>query len=162
VAETLRLNSAAARAMPDIHLRPFVTSDAAALARLWHASWLSTGVPAAREIKREDLLARVRTEFEQGRRVTIAEVEGELAGFLVLKLEERRLDQLFVAPERKDSGIGTRLFALAKETMPNGFVLRTAAANIAARRFYEKRGMRLDRLEPHPVHGYEVAIYVTP
>ena len=46
--------------------------------------------------------------------------------------------------------------------MPSGFVLRTSAANIKARRFYEKRGMRLDRLEPHPVHGHEVAIYVTP
>ena len=92
----------------------------------------------------------------------IAEADGELVGFLALKLEEGRLDQLFVAPEQKRSGIGGRLFALAEEMMPRGFVLRTAAANTEARRFYEKRGMRLDRLELHPVHGHEVAIYVTP
>ena len=125
--------------MLDIHLRPFVPSDACALARLWHASWLSTGVPAAREITQEDLLARVRTEFAQGCCVMTAEVESELVGFLALKLEERRLDQLFVAPEQKGCGIGGRLFALAEEMMPGGFVLRTAAANIEARRFYEKR-----------------------
>jgi GNAT superfamily N-acetyltransferase len=148
--------------MLDIHLRPFIPSDACALARVWYASWLSTGVPAAREITQEDLLARVRTEFAQGCCVMIAQVEGELVGFLALKLEERRLDQLFVAPEQKGSGIGIRLFALAEEMMPRGFVLRTAAANIEARRFYEKRGMRFDRLELHPVHGHEVAIYVMP
>jgi GNAT superfamily N-acetyltransferase len=148
--------------MLDIHLRPFVPSDASALARLWHASWLSTGVPAARKITQENLLARVRTEFAQECRVVVAEAEGELVGFLALKLAERRLDQLFVAPGHKGFGIGTRLFALAEEMMPKGFVLRTAAANVEARRFYEKRGMRLDRLELHPVHGHELAIYATP
>jgi putative acetyltransferase len=148
--------------MPDIQLRPFVPSDTCALARLWRASWLSTGVPAAQKIVQEDLLARVRTEFAQGCHVTIAEIDGELVGFLALKLEERCLYQLFIAPERKGSGIGARLFALAEEMMPNGFVLRTAAANVRARRFYEQRGMRLDRLELHPVHGHEVAIYATP
>ncbi|MBV8752962.1 MAG: GNAT family N-acetyltransferase [Hyphomicrobiales bacterium] len=148
--------------MPDIQLRPFAPSDAVALARLWRASWLSTGVPAAREITREDLLARVGTELAQGWRVTVAEIDGELVGFLAVKLEERRLDQLFVAPAQQGSGIGVRLFALAEAMMPAGFVLRTSAANVKARRFYEKRGMRLDRLELHPVHGHEVAIYVTP
>jgi hypothetical protein len=40
--------------------------------------------------------------------------------------------------------------------MPGGFALRTAAANTEARRFYEKRGMRLDRLEPHPERDSEM------
>jgi GNAT superfamily N-acetyltransferase len=138
----------------DIQLRPFVPSDASTLARVWHESWVSTGVPAAREIKREDLLARVQTELAQGWHVTVAEISGELVGFLALKLDERRLEQLFMAPKYKGPGIGARLFALAEEMMPRGFVLRTAAANIEARRFYEKRGMRLDRMELHrPAQG---------
>jgi putative acetyltransferase len=149
-------------AMPDIHLRPFIPSDSSALARLWYASWLSTGVPAANKVTQEDLLERVAAESALGWSVTVAEIGDELVGFLTLKPEEYRLDQLFVAPEHKGSGIGARLFALAEEAMPGGFALRTASTNVQARRFYEKHGMRLDRLEPHPVHGYEVAIYVTP
>ena len=87
--------------MPDIQLRPFVPSDAVALARVWRASWLSTGVPVALEITRGDLLARVRTELARGWRVTIAEIEGELVGFLAVKLEERRLDQLSLLPSTR-------------------------------------------------------------
>jgi GNAT superfamily N-acetyltransferase len=104
--------------MLDFRLRPFIPSDSSALARVWQASWLSTGVPVARDVRQEDLLERVRAELALGWRVTVAEVGGELVGFLALKLDERRLDQLFVAPEHKGSGIGARLFALAKETMP--------------------------------------------
>src|SRR4029077_11904592 len=140
--------------MLDFRLRPFIPSDSSALARVWQASWLSTGVPVARDVRQEDLLERVRAELALGWRVTVAEVGGELVGFLALKLDERRLDQLFVAPEHKGSGIGARLFALAKETMPGGFALRTAAANTEARRFYEKRGMRLD--VPVPCSGGRV------
>lgn len=148
--------------MLDIHLRPFMPDDSSALARVWHASWLSTGLPVARDVSQQALLERVRTELSQGRHLTVAERDGELLGFLALKLEERCLDQLFVAPEHKGSGIGTRLFALALTTMPEGFSLRTAAVNIEARRFYERRGMQLNRLETHSVHGHEVAVYVMP
>ena len=136
--------------------------DSCALARVWHASWLSTGVPVAREVRYEELLERVRTELSLGQHLIVAERAGELSGFLALKPVERRLDQLFVAPRHKGFGIGTRLFELAVMTMPEGFALSTAAVNTEARRFYERRGMRFDRFERHAVHGHEVAIYVMP
>lgn len=148
--------------MADVHLRAFKPSDSCALARVWYTSWLSTGIPAARETGQQELVERVPKELAKGWRVTVAAVDGELVGFLALKPEQRCLDQLFVVPQHKGSGIGTRLFAWAEEAMPAGFSLLTATANTEACRFYEKRGMRLDRLDRHPVHGHEVAIYVTP
>ena len=146
--------------MAAIHLRPFAAQDADALAALWHASWLTTGVPAAASTSVDDLRARVHAEVASGWHVTVAEAQGTLAGFLALRLADKLLDQLFVAPRWKRHGVGTRLFERAVALMPNGFSLRTAAANTEARSFYEQRRMTLAHAEMHPVHGHEVAIYV--
>ena len=141
-------------------IRPFALQDADRLAALWHASWQSTGVQLPTEVTAADLRQRVDQEISAGWKVFVAEYESALVGFLALKRASRCLDQLFIAPNAKRLGIGKRLFDLARTAMPEGFWLRTAAENKEARAFYDAVGMRLDRTEPHPRHGYETAIYI--
>jgi ribosomal protein S18 acetylase RimI-like enzyme len=91
--------------------------------------------------------------------LTLAEQAGRIVGFLATIPVRGVLDQLFIAPHAQRAGIGGRLMDVAATQMPAGFSLRTAADNHAARRFYEARGMVLDRMETHPVHGHLTAIY---
>jgi GNAT superfamily N-acetyltransferase len=142
-------------------IRPFCRQDADRLATLWHASWRSTGVQASTRFTAADLRQRIDQELSAGWLVLVAEHEGALLGFMALKPADHCLDQLFIAPHAKRRGIGKSLFSHAKTAMPKGFWLRAAADNKAARAFYESVGMTLDRMEPHPMHGYETAIYVT-
>lgn len=138
-------------------LRPYRPSDEVAVADLWFESWLSTGLtrPA---VTRDDLRARVSTELAARWTVTVAEQDDRLVGFLAVVLPERRLDQLFVRPVDQGSGAGAALFAAARAQLPEGFWLTAQAANARARAFYERRGMRLDRVEDHA--SVERVIYV--
>ena len=141
-------------------IRPFCLQDADRLATLWHTSWRSTGVQASTQITSADLRQRIDQELSAGWEVLIAEHEGTLVGFMALKPTKHCLDQLFIASDAKRLGIGKKLFGCARAAMPKGFWLRAAADNTEARAFYEAVGMTLDRIEPHPKHGHDTAIYV--
>jgi GNAT superfamily N-acetyltransferase len=143
-----------------VTIRPFSLQDADRLAALWQAIWRSTGVQAFAQVSIADLRQRIDQELSAGWEVFVAERDGVLLGFLALKRSSRCLDQLFIDPDAKRSGIGRKLFDLAKTMMPEGFWLPTAAENKDARAFYAARGMTLDRMEPHPRHGHETAIYI--
>jgi GNAT superfamily N-acetyltransferase len=138
-------------------LRPYKPFDDAKLAAVWFAGWLSTGL--ARPVVTEaDLHARVAEELAARWTVTVAEMDERIVGFLAVALEERRLDQLFVRPTEQGLGVGAALFDAALAQLGNGFWLTTQMENERARKFYERRGMRLDRLETY--RGAERAIYV--
>ena len=141
-------------------IRPFSVQDADRLAVLWHASWQSTGVQPSTQVTAADLRKRVDQELSVGWEVFVAEYEGVLLGFVALKPASRCLDQLFIDPNAKRLGIGRKLFDFARMLMPEGFWLRAAAENKEARAFYDAVGMTLDRMEPHPRHGHETAIYI--
>jgi ribosomal protein S18 acetylase RimI-like enzyme len=140
-------------------IRPFKPQDADKLAALWDESWRSTGVQLSSQASLAQLRHRVSLELRDGWDVTVAEGEGDLLGFVALKLANHCLDQLFIAPHAKRLGLGRELFGIAKQAMPQGFWLRSAAENKEARAFYEAVGMTLVRIEPHPRHGHRTAIY---
>jgi GNAT superfamily N-acetyltransferase len=72
------------------------------------------------------------------REVWVADDGGAVAGILVL--EDDWIDQLYVDPDHTGRGIGGRLMAVAKAQRAAGLRLWTFAANVRARRFYERHG----------------------
>ncbi|GGH34493.1 L-amino acid N-acyltransferase YncA [Cribrihabitans marinus] len=69
--------------------------------------------------------------------VTVAELEGRVAGFLARDGEE--ICGLYLARAARRRGIGARLLARAKAECPR-LVLRSFEANASARRFYRREG----------------------
>ncbi|ULA59749.1 MAG: hypothetical protein LZF60_160077 [Nitrospira sp.] len=78
---------------------------------------------------------------------------------LALKKSDAIVDQLFILPSAQRRGLGKLLLGQAMKEMPNGFTLRTAAANAGARAFYEKIGLKLLSVGKHPRDGYAVCFY---
>jgi putative acetyltransferase len=142
-----------------MNLRAYAPGDEAALAEIWFGGWLSVGLEHP-VVTKAELAERLRRELAERWELTVAEADGRLLGFLAIVQSEQRLDQLFVAPEAQGRGIGRLLFEVAKQRMPDGFWLSTQPANARARGFYERSGMRFDRLEAG--HTGERAVYVFP
>ena len=69
--------------------------------------------------------------------VWVAEVAGEVAGYLALKGAD--LEHLYVAPGCQGRGLGSALMGKAKELRPR-LRLYAFARNARARTFYEARG----------------------
>jgi GNAT superfamily N-acetyltransferase len=133
-----------------------------ALAQLWHASCLSSGPIVFDDDTPDRLAGLIDNNMAQGWDVTLAWDEGILAGFLALKMSEHRLDQLFVAPDYQNKGLGLQLLNLAKSKLSNGFHLRTAVSNVGARRFYLRHGLRETGTENSSHRGTPVVYFTWP
>jgi GNAT superfamily N-acetyltransferase len=79
-----------------------------------------------------------------GYEVVVAEVGDRLAGFAALDGDV--LGHLYVHPDFQGRGIGDALLARAKALRPAGFRLWVFQRNASARRFYERRGLRVVEL----------------
>jgi ribosomal protein S18 acetylase RimI-like enzyme len=145
-----------------IVIRPYREADHQATARLWLASWRSTGLAVAQLASEEVLLDRIPRELAAGWDVHLAWDDGERAGFLALKPASGCLDQLFVAPQAQGREIGRALLDFAKDRLPTGLWLRTAAENMRACRFYERNGLRRGETRTHPTLGHQTVIYRWP
>jgi GNAT superfamily N-acetyltransferase len=145
-----------------IAIRRYRDRDRAATARLWLASWQSTGLPVACLATEAGNYQRIPHELAAGWTAYLAWEEDRLVGFLALKPDTGCLDQLFVLPEAQGSGVGRALLDFAKERLPNGLWLRTAAENLRACRFYERNGLRASETQTHPTLGHQTVIYRWP
>lgn len=130
-----------------MRLRGYQPGDDEAIADVWFAGWCSAGIsePA---VSRADLAARAPLELADRWTVTVAEVDGRLAGFLATCLAEGRLDQLFIHPDFQGRGLGRALFQVGRSQLGDRLWLSTTAANKRACAFYEHLGLVLDRTEP--------------
>lgn len=145
--------------MAHITLAPYAPADFDPLARLWRDSVGLMGLDTT-PIPEMDFFFEKLGEVVTACEVTVARSEGRIAGFLAVLPDKAVLEQIFLAPDCLRKGIGSRLFALARERMPGGFTLYTPSSNARAKAFYEAQGMDVSHEGRHPVWGHPVTHYV--
>lgn len=120
-------------------IRPAREADVDALARVAVAAYRA----GFAEFLEPETLARCDAAFFAARfaqawpRMTLAEEGGAVVAFALIT--DRHLDMLFVDPARIGRGIGARLLAALDVAS-----LECFAANLKARRFYERAGWTLE------------------
>jgi putative acetyltransferase len=111
----------------------------------------------------EDLLARLAT----GTEVIVAEDGGEVVGWA--SVSPGWLEQLYVCSSHWGTGVGPQLHDAAvarrRQAGDRSLLLWTLEENLRSRRFYERRGWRLDdrtrvvAFPPHPLDvGYTLEL----
>jgi GNAT superfamily N-acetyltransferase len=149
-----------------VAIRPYRDEDRDATARLWLASWRSTGLAVALKFSEDELYTlnyeRIPRELATGWAIYLGWDDDRLVGFLALKPVTRCLDQLFVLPEAQGAGVGPALLDFAKHQLPKGLWLRTADENRRACAFYEREGCRRGETQTHPSLGHTTVTYRWP
>ena len=133
---------------PPVTLRPGTAQDADAIGAIWHRGWGDGHrgfVP--------DELAAVRTKesfhrraAERATEATVAEIDGAVAGFVIVVGDE--VEQVYVDRAFRGTGVAGVLIAEAeRQVRANGHDeawLAVVAGNARARAFYERSGWRDD------------------
>jgi GNAT superfamily N-acetyltransferase len=124
--------------LPAVTIRPARETDGPGIGDVWLSAWRATfDFPPSHPD--DDVRTWLSTELLEKREVWVAnEPDGRVVGLLALS--DDMIDQLYVAPDRIATGIGSRLIATAKARRPDGLDLYCFAANTRARTFYEHHG----------------------
>ncbi|MEM6484524.1 MAG: GNAT family N-acetyltransferase [Pseudomonadota bacterium] len=122
-------------------MRPYQDADREPVLQIWWESWhSSSGFEHPKPLR--DWRDRWMLLVDQHRVVVAIDSKSEsIVGFAALNVSESVLSQIFVSVDRKRKGIGSILFAWAKEVSRGPLIVRTLATNIESRRFYERLGM---------------------
>lgn len=121
---------------------------------------MSTGISLAQQPTYDALHARMERKVTSGQwRVIVAEVDRAVAGFAAIDLTAAVLEQIFVAPDSHQKGIGAKLMAAARQAMPGGFTLWMHGENLGAQAFYAQMGMTLVSQGVHPEQGYPIVTF---
>jgi len=128
----------------EINLRPARPGDAPAIAEIWQVGWRDGHlgrVPEQLVAVRDAESFRTRA-VERVDDTTVAEVGGELAGFVMVVADE--LEQAYVAGSHRGTGVADRLIAEAERQIGAGghptAWLAVVPGNARARRCYERNG----------------------
>jgi len=139
-----------------IKLRPYTPTDEDAAIELWRRTW-------AHHFPHIDFNARVawwrerwRQELVPVAHVVVAEIDGQLAGFVTVDPKTMYLDQIVVAPEHWGSDIASALLDEAKRLSQNGLDLLVNKDNVRAIRFYERNGFSYAGEDKNPISGIAV------
>jgi GNAT superfamily N-acetyltransferase len=136
-------------------LRPATADDMSRVADLWHAGWHDAH-PG--HVPEELTASRTLAEFQArapGRvgDTTVAELDGELAGFVMVVGDE--VEQVYVAPAHRGTGVAEVLLDEAVRQVASAghgeAWLAVVEGNARARRFYERRGWHDDGALPYEV-----------
>ncbi len=127
-----------------LFLRAAKPADAPAIADVYLASRTTFLAYAPLAHSDADIGVWIETKLIPDASVTVAELGGEVVGFVATATEGPLLwvDQLYVRPDSVGLGLGRKLLehALAGVTQP--VRLYTFQANSGARRFYERHGFK--------------------
>ncbi|HEY5628218.1 MAG TPA: GNAT family N-acetyltransferase [Candidatus Limnocylindrales bacterium] len=122
-------------------LRRTSPTDAAAIADVYLASF-AAALPAVRLAHSDDeVRGWVRDHVVPDLETWVADDNGRVVAMMALA--PGWVEQLYVAPDRREEGIGSALLALAKAQADGGPLdLWTFQVNGPARAFYERHGFR--------------------
>ena len=120
----------------EFSIRPAEPEDAPRLARIHLDARLEAMPPSLHP--EHEVVAWVAGNIGRDE-VWVVDVDGEPAAYA--RLTETWLDDLYVHPDHKRSGIGTALLDLAKARRPDGFALWVFEMNQPARAFYAAHGL---------------------
>jgi GNAT superfamily N-acetyltransferase len=130
--------------MAALSLRPAEPADADAIADVFLAA-RKASMPYLPDLHSdEETRAWIRDVVLTRDEVWVAAAGPRIDGFLALNGDV--LDHHYVAPRLHGTGVGSALFAKAKQLRPQGFTLWVFQRNMQARGFYEARGMELVEL----------------
>jgi len=135
--------------------RPLAPADQPAVAALWHDAWhdghgqafppeiVAMRKPHTFALRLEDLRADS----------LVAELDGRIVAFATLQNDE--IDQFFLAPEVRGSGLAAELLSVAEQALlARGIVeavVQCTVGNERARRFYARRGWQERGIEDLPI-----------
>jgi len=137
----------------EVLIRPATTMDIGRLAPLVQGYWEFEAIAGFDRARIETLLRTLLTAPQSGA-CWVAESQGRLCGYLLavfmLSFEHgglmAEIDELFVSPEMRSSGVGSLLLARAEgELKQRGLVrlqLQLGSLNDRAGLFYERHGFR--------------------
>jgi GNAT superfamily N-acetyltransferase len=124
--------------------RPLDASDLDPLADLWHNGWREAHLEhVPEELTARRTLESFRNRLEGfGDGLRVAGAPGAPLGFCAIRADE--LDQLFVAPEARGSGLATTLLADGEARLAERGIRRAhllcVIQNRRAAKFYERQG----------------------
>ena len=139
-----------------VSLRRYEPRDEATAVALWLRTWQSTYPELDFAARLEWWRERWRNELVPAAEIAIAEVAGDMIGFVTVDLRTLYLDQIVVAPEHWASGVGAALLAEAKRLSPTGLDLDVNTDNARAVRFYCKHGFSVSGASVNPISGKPV------
>jgi ribosomal protein S18 acetylase RimI-like enzyme len=136
-----------------LRIRLYQDDDLDTVVSLWYRSW-TTALPGLRHPHPfEEWHRRFREEISQQQAVWVAEVDGQVVGFLAMYPARGYVDQFYVEPALQGQGIGTALLAQARAASPSGLSLHALQANVSARAFYERHGFTAGEAGVNRVNG---------
>ena len=130
-----------------IEIAPLSSGDLDSVSALYHAIWHETHAPYqdARIVKSRDLKFFISRLQRWKADTLVARIGVELAGFA--SWNGPALEALYVVPQSRSSGVGTKLLSRAEDAMrkfgPSELLLDCICANAAGRKFYEGNGWRV-------------------
>ncbi len=128
----------------EVQIRAARREDASPIARVFLASFGTlTFLPKLHTD--EEAFGFIANTVMAEQEVMVAEMSSEIAGFLAMG-NGVFVEHLYVHPDYQRRGIGGRLLQGAQARMPDGFRLWVFQENVDARRFYERRGLRVIEL----------------
>jgi putative acetyltransferase len=127
-------------------LRAFAPGDLEPVARLWRAAFLGAHPFIACELPLERFESYLGGELASAHTLRVVAADDTVLGFLARK--DRYVSHLYVAPDEQRRGVGSWLLAHARREAGDGLWLRVYARNVAARRFYERRGFHVTAVLP--------------